>query len=354
MELFGPPDVKKLKEKRDVNGLVRALGYRQDWAVRRDAAEALGEVGDARVVNALIAALKDNVDYFPDRTNKIRSAAVKALGRIGDVSAIPPLIAALKDPHFGGGGFSEALALIGSPAIPALVGLLKEGDRGMNQSLHEVAVRALGLIGAPAVEPLIALLKSSDKLPELYWTGNALAAIGKPAVAALVAALQEDNPYIREAAADALEKLGWQPGRDESGTIYPAVKHEWGKCVEIEQPAAGALIAILADLNPSVKAAAALALGRIGDALAVDPLIAVLGRDDKGLRLRTAELLVRLFHSGGLDEAARERILAMRETIQAPHTDHSTYKYTNPPPDWAGTTKIRITILASAWNSRCK
>ena len=57
MPLFGPPNVDKLKAKRDVKGLSRALSYQKDDEVRRRAAKALGEIGDAQAVEPLTAAL---------------------------------------------------------------------------------------------------------------------------------------------------------------------------------------------------------------------------------------------------------------------------------------------------------
>ena len=58
MPLFGPPDIEKLTVKRDRKGLMKALGYEKDSWVRTAAAEALGQIGDARAVDSLIAALK--------------------------------------------------------------------------------------------------------------------------------------------------------------------------------------------------------------------------------------------------------------------------------------------------------
>ncbi len=42
MGLFGPPNVEKMKAKRDVKGLIQALGYQKGSNVRRGAAVALG------------------------------------------------------------------------------------------------------------------------------------------------------------------------------------------------------------------------------------------------------------------------------------------------------------------------
>ncbi|MGD1992929.1 MAG: HEAT repeat domain-containing protein [Anaerolineae bacterium] len=89
MPLFGPPNVDRLKEKKDVRKLIKALGYR-DPSVRRSAAEALGEIGDAGAVEALSAALQDE-------DKGVRGRSAYALGRIGDHRALEPLQAALKD-----------------------------------------------------------------------------------------------------------------------------------------------------------------------------------------------------------------------------------------------------------------
>jgi HEAT repeat protein len=89
MPLFGPPNVDKLKAKRDVLGLIKALGYQQYSNVRGAAVGALGQLGDDRAVEPLIGALHDkNAD--------VRGAAMEALTAIG-VSAVEPLIGALRD-----------------------------------------------------------------------------------------------------------------------------------------------------------------------------------------------------------------------------------------------------------------
>ena len=90
MGLFGPPDVKKMKARRDVDALMKALNYQSSWQIRGEAARALGELKDARAVEALIAVLKDE-------NAGVRSKAAEALGEIGDTRAVKPLIARLKD-----------------------------------------------------------------------------------------------------------------------------------------------------------------------------------------------------------------------------------------------------------------
>lgn len=84
-----PKTIKKLHKNREVGKLIPLLGYENE-EVRREAASALGEIGDQQAVNPLIGALKDD---HP----QVREAAAKALGMMRDNKAIEPLIAALDD-----------------------------------------------------------------------------------------------------------------------------------------------------------------------------------------------------------------------------------------------------------------
>lgn len=87
--LFGPPDIDALQEKRDITGLIKALGYQKSAIVRENAAIALGEIGDEKAVDALIGALNDQ---HPG----VGVAAADALGEIGDAKARNALISILE------------------------------------------------------------------------------------------------------------------------------------------------------------------------------------------------------------------------------------------------------------------
>ena len=76
MGLFGPPNVEKLKAKRDVKGLIKALNYKKYSNIRWSAANALGQIGDAQAVEALVAALND-------KQWSVQEAAVKVLDSLG-------------------------------------------------------------------------------------------------------------------------------------------------------------------------------------------------------------------------------------------------------------------------------
>ncbi len=116
-----PPDVKKMRKKHDVRGLIKALVYEKENGVWLHAAEGLGEIGDSRAVQPLLEIISDDnvilrceaiqalgeirnskaifplVDLTMDEDADVRLNAVAALGKIGGMEAVSALIAALKD-----------------------------------------------------------------------------------------------------------------------------------------------------------------------------------------------------------------------------------------------------------------
>jgi len=103
--LFGPPDVDKMRSRRNIEGLAKAMTYEKDANIHRDAARALYFINDRRAIEPLIAALQEtNIGR--------RQSAAKALGMIGDPRAVVPLLAALRDKD-GRQDAGEALDRIG-------------------------------------------------------------------------------------------------------------------------------------------------------------------------------------------------------------------------------------------------
>ena len=126
MRLFRP-NIEKLKKRRDVEGLIRALKD-SDEGVRREAAKALGEIGDSRAVEPLIEALKD-------RNEDVQKNAAYALGEIGDSRAVEPLIEALR---YGKGWAVKALKKIGLKTINEAQSLLQQAEKiGINTKSEE-------------------------------------------------------------------------------------------------------------------------------------------------------------------------------------------------------------------------
>ncbi len=171
-----------------------------DWAVRREAAVTLGEMGDERCVEPLARALRDGdwqvreaaiealgmigspaVDLLIRQLRDwdIRKYAIRALGKVKDERVLDPLIGQLRNDEFMMDA-TEALVELGKPAVEKLIAALKDKD----ENVRKQAVIALGRIQDPeAIDPLIEMLKDTD------W-------------------------FTRLTAAAALEKIGDERGRE--------------------------------------------------------------------------------------------------------------------------------------------
>jgi HEAT repeat protein len=118
----GIPNVEKMRQKKDVKGLIKALGDEKDSDVRGNAAQALGTIGDARAVEPLIIRALGDSDY------RVRWNAAEAIGTIGDARAVEPLIRALGDSDWRVlWNAARALGKIGDPrAVEPLILLLRD------------------------------------------------------------------------------------------------------------------------------------------------------------------------------------------------------------------------------------
>jgi HEAT repeat protein len=96
------------------------------------------------------------------------------------------------------------------------------------------------------------------------------------AIEPLIAVLKDRNSDVRQAAAKALEGLGWEPPDEEHKGWYLVGKLDWEGCVLLGGSAVKPLIAILKDDNEDVRLRAAEALGKLGDARAITPLVTAL------------------------------------------------------------------------------
>lgn len=203
MPIFGPPDVDKLSDKRDVKGLTKAWRYPKSEWVRCQATIALGWIGDARAVEPLIAALKDENERVCEAAAKalkqlraacavellipalkderwwMRKMVAEILGSIRDSRAVEPLIAMLTDKQESATAAAMALGEIGDArAVKPLILALND------HNMRKVAAEALGKISDPrAMEELVAVLGDKDKARQcvqpLLWlwakaTANAL------------------------------------------------------------------------------------------------------------------------------------------------------------------------------------
>lgn len=93
--IFRLPDVENLKAKKDVEGLIRVLKYKEkDNDVRENAAAAIRELQYTKAAGPLIQVLETE-------EGAVREKAAVALGEIGDERAVGPLTHALKYKSIG-------------------------------------------------------------------------------------------------------------------------------------------------------------------------------------------------------------------------------------------------------------
>jgi HEAT repeat protein len=284
MPLFGPPDIPQMEAKRDAQGLIKALAFK-DAAIRMAAAQALAPLKDPlaveplagllrddnsgvrraavaalaarggfRVVEPLVGALEDrDADVramaatavyrrlMTDADTEARRATATALGRIRAVEAVEPLGKALMDPdETVRVAAIKALAAIAdvSAVTPLVVVLAHEQVRQRSTGRSSLAVeratsQALdGLCTEDAIEPLQSALGHDDAdVREIAI--RRLARIASPQVAGLlVGYLRDQDPAICRSAARGLAETGWRPPADETGARYWAALREWRHCAE--------------------------------------------------------------------------------------------------------------------------
>ncbi len=319
----------QLGDGRAVAPLVAALSH-GDWPVRRHAADALGRLGDARAVAPLVTALSEQ-EWL------VRSSAAQALDRLGwspdngaagaaywiarrqwgkcvKIAAIDPLIAATRDERVRADA-TRTLVKIGARAVDALIGALNDDDDG---EVRRAAADALGQIGDPrATGPLLAALNDDHDNYVRRAAAGALGQIGDAgAVDALITALSDQHGFVSAAAADALDRLGWNPDPGPAGAAYWVAKAQWDKCVQAA--AVEPLIIALQDYDR--REAAARVLGQICDTRAVDPLLALLHDRFPDMGRAAARALVAMYSARKLDEGQKARLLAERDFIT--YQDH--------------------------------
>ena len=186
----------------DLDLLIWILLNYQDPAIRVAVADALGDLGDLRALEALSQALA--TDLFPG----VRGAAAAALAALGDASASGPLSRAVESDGNGivRAAAAEALGVLKPPETTAV--LIKALVADPDERVRVSVARALGRIRDDAA---LAPLLETEKHADLSAVREAARyALSEWPVFALVAALQASSlPEARAAAAEILGRLGY-------------------------------------------------------------------------------------------------------------------------------------------------
>jgi HEAT repeat protein len=231
----------------------------EHWLVRDDAAQALGEIGDQRAVQALITLVKNEkedprvrrqglhslvklrapevgnlcVEFLKGEDGELAAAAAEELGQMGHRTAVKPLIEAMDSAVEGVPAVAaEALGEIGDPsAVPALIEFLGAGA----WENRVVAAEALGNIGDKrAAEPLFDALLESNWL----YAPAVARALGKLVDATAVARLEKlFDPTDLETSKKALSALAATASREALDVLDKAAERGDGEFRRIARDA---------------------------------------------------------------------------------------------------------------------
>lgn len=311
MRFWGPPNVEKLKARRDVPRLIKALTYQRGY-VRYEAARALGKVGDERAVAPL-------VDWLRRKDDALAESSAYALGEIGR-------------------------RLEAGPVLSELLWRLTRALSDFRSGVRSSAVSALAGIGSPCLEPLVKELTSAPTQDTLPAIVELLRRLGPPAVERLIAAVA-DHPYATEvlghvggdeAFQGLVAALGYPPSRLQAAWALRRLKDPraaaplvtaleetsidglFGSAVvealaELGSAALEPLTSALEHDSKSVRRSAAEALGTLGDDRAITSLVPRLEDDSWCVRRSAAKALLRLgWQPEGETEGASFAVLAGR------------------------------------------
>lgn len=235
---------------------------------RKRAILAIGRIGYPSAINALIDVLNN------DRNEEIRALAAFSLGEIESHYAVTPLLDHIQSANETSievrGRAAEALGKIASNPLSASslgrygVAAIADSIAGLLPSVTEqpgeeakfvgsLALTALLRLRQPSTVPAVIAQLNAKDVNMRWQAANALARIREgigPAVPALITLLEDKNPLVRATAARAL-------GAARSPeAVVPLIK-------------------LLSDSEDHVVISTINALGAIGDPRAVEPLVAL-------------------------------------------------------------------------------
>lgn len=300
---------------------------------RRKAAEALAELAesDPTVLDALVELLKDKHTSGPGKTHPTQTTSTREAAALALLWAGPPGEAALKDKGFSAlrEGLSDkdpairehtahTVGVLGPLAKP-LVGSVQRLCSDSDTNVREAAFDTVRALGPADVTGIAALLTNEN--PEIRQRAAeviaALPDVPGDAVPSLTRALDDEVEFIRVAAATGIATAGGKGGSNATGEkLAGAIKKSypemfdstkparldgpefiyWRAMVVLGKPAVAPTTALLSHPNPIVRYFAARTLAELGpDAkAAADALNSALSDSIANVSLEAACTLCRL------------------------------------------------------------
>jgi HEAT repeat protein len=278
------PKIAKLARRNDVKRLVRALNYRDHVMDRYGRVYDLGVQVRRDAALALSTANTNGLDLTPsltrslgDNAGEVRRAAASALGARREARAATALLEAAlswEEPRYAAArdAATEALLELSSPETAGLV-VNHVVQRRLDRERVKEIIRGMAARGGEET--------------------------ARQACASAAAALARGEGATAERAADVLTWLGSDSVQpllkllSEPGEARPAAVVALGRIGDLR--ASEPLVELLRDDgDPHVRRAAAMALGEIADPSTAQPLLSASGDPDHAVRAATLDALQKL------------------------------------------------------------
>ncbi len=304
--------------------LLEVIREDKDSEIRNAAVEALGKVSDPQAVDVLLQAIKGSYWRYWSGNPWVGKAVAQALGRIRNPQTLALLADLLKaDYREVWQAAMEALEKIDDPLrIPLLIEALRtqhsliDWARAPRDSLRiedywafeKKAIQVLISMGRASPPGEVFIKAFKDPISSIRRaTAEVLVGIGRPSVNVLLEVLQDSDEFIRQEAVKALGQIG---DPETVAALRPALQDSaWRVSLEavkalesIGHPSVNVLLEALQGSDKFVRAAAAKALGQIGDREAVAALLPALQDSDWSVREVVAGALDQLDWKPSHDE----------------------------------------------------
>ncbi|MDB6024357.1 MAG: lyase domain protein repeat-containing protein [Verrucomicrobiales bacterium] len=247
----------------------------QTASFRMAALETLAKIGGAKIFKPVIEVLKDENPH-------VRAVAVQALCKVGNLEAVEPLAKLVRDNSWEVRSVVlDALTSLQTPSsVDIVIKFIKDESPDLRQRACEILAdmadhRAIGALAMALVDHEINVRTSALLALQQIDSNWENSEFTRTAAQELLPSLKDNESSIRQAAADALRRIGQTRAMNAYLT---------SDLTSVPQPAIKTLLASLQSCNRDVRQAAVEALGRIGDVSMIPHLVEALRDQDEWVR----------------------------------------------------------------------